>query len=67
MAEKMIEVDVKEKEDPNNLINCLDGPIVIDTKGDLLKRNGSEVIYLDSANYKNGTKVICKVLDGPDA
>ena len=57
---EMIEVDIKEKEDPNNLINYLyagDGPIVTDTKGyladctDLLKRNGYKIIEL---NLKEG-------------
>lgn len=39
---EMIEVDIKEKEDSNNLINCLyagAGPIVIDPKG------GYEVLF----------------------
>lgn len=73
---EMIEVDIKEKEDPNNQINCLyagDGPIVIAPKGgltnancDLLKRNGYKVFHLDLANYKNGDKVTMSMFPDRD-
>ncbi len=63
---EMIEVDIKEKEDPNGLI-------VIDPKGelanancDLLKRNGYKVFHLDLANYKNGAKVTMSMFPDQD-
>ncbi|GEM_PF-839591 len=73
---EMLEVDIKEKEDPNNLINYLyarDGLIVTDPKGefanancDLVKRNGYKVFHLDLANYKNGDKVTMSMFPDQD-